>query len=541
MVGANQFMSLSSQGRSMSSAVELGRKATYVVESAIEEAVYQATIRDPAGATPPAVVGDLNDRTVDAGMFLAVRQFVPGRPSQRGRVPGPDGFLCPGGVPQGADPMLSFACIPPTVTYGQYAKDADIGLLEPRSERNPVWYGIVEQDQFTGDVPDGNDSFGLIAFAHGAIVKAPGLFRDIDRSAQLVKSFKSVLAAPPWPFTQFRVFIRNPAGAVADSNFELLHKIYRAVAPAFAELKATYPSWDVQLPPFPLAGPNPAQSLGPVTSTTSPVDRRAFTSPALMEQYRGPNKAFIDSNQTFRGAQLAPLGQAWAEQKTREFRRDLAAIGGTFRRPTDPRFESSDPYAALTKGMLRIKSTVASGALADLTGPGKLIEGDLIDLTRHPGVYYLQNGFALDHRYRGRGMLICEGADGNGIRIKSIRKASATDTSSRLVLVSLRDIDVQDVAPSDPIQADLVAPEGTVRGMMARGLTIEGCLIVSYLQKEVAGTYGPEGPTIQVPPEYGFVPWRPGAGDFERRYAEQIRVYAEPGFVKRRYWTRRER
>jgi hypothetical protein len=530
MVGANQITSLSGSTRELSSAVELGRKTNLLVESAIEEAVHHA------------IGSDLNQPASSTGLFLTMRRFVGNRTVEGGEP-----------VFSGADRFLSAARHTPALTYGEYKDDADLQLVETRPDRNPVHYGVIEAHAFDGNVSQSNESWGVIGFAHSATVKAPAMFRAIDRAAVLSKAYKAVLIGPPWPFYQYALFIRNDPAA----NHQPVPRGRQALFDRFAEYRTRY-DWlaaivtafnqrapargvaGIELPPFPLP-----DSAGPVVCTTGSVAPADVVMKAYEEPFRGiptplPPVSAVNVDELLNrgGGGVRAAAEAMVAYRERSGYK-LRSLGDEEKKLWFGSDAAEVAYRALEPAAFRNKATRLYRDVADLA---QLSRSGVLELN---GVYFVTASLTLNHAYRGRGILFCEAADGgDGVKLLKLARADPGDEESHAVVVSWKDIDLTGLASPGVVEADLLAPRGTLLGHA--GKTVRGAVLVNHLTDDPGRQIADEadlfrdGPTIARPPGHIHRPWTPGSSSYSAELARAIRVFVDPGYVKKRYWARRE-
>lgn len=555
MVGGNQIMSLSSQTRDATSAVELGRKANLVVESAVEESVYYA------------LSADLNRFDNTNGLYDKLRQFTGQTPVKADQK-----------LLDGAEPFVSYAEYPPAITYGPLGDDEDLRLHQTNPKKNPVFYGVLEQKPFPGNVSQSNESQGLLGFAHSATVKATGIFRDVDRVAQFAKQYKAIHVGAPWPFSQFTLFIRNDR-QILESKYttRLRDETERVANPAnfqnarkithsrFAEfgfihnylveaIKAYNAETDTnpklaELPRYPLA----EYSVGPVVCTSAelkPEDwvfdaYRAATDPAQGYMPLDANSAdpkaagVLAAMKNTNGGLAATISAAVAnrlsgdgfrfrnlsEKEKKDFFQDDSA---------DKAYDSLQPEVFFNKATHRYRSShLPSGQLEERFKALHVEDGDTLKLR---GVYYFTDPITLNWRFKGKGVIYCL----KGIKIQKFEKADPGD-DSHACIISNEDIDLTGV--STEIHADLMAPRGTLEDWS--GKTIKGSVMVNHLVASQGATLAKDdiykpGPKIERPPGWEYVPWAPTGSSYSREMGKHIEVFVDPGYVKKLYWARRE-
>ena len=104
------------------------------------------------------------------------------------------------------------------------------------------------------------------------------------------------------------------------------------------------------------------------------------------------------------------------------------------------------------------------------------------------------------------------------------------------MIISRSDIDIRPAGEGN-IQADLLAPEGTVIGL-EEGVKVDGSVVVNYL-------IGPPSKWVEIDinPDkdvVSFTPWAPGIVALPGTSLELLQVFLADGFVTKQYWARRE-
>lgn len=418
----------------------------------------------------------LNDPMGKEDLYLKLRQFDPNKTTATG-----DETLFEPGMT---------ATVEPRLTTRAYQDSTD-------TRAGPVTAGPYERLALSPS-PDSNESYGTFGFKNITRVTPPGNYRSVDEEVFFAKAYKLVLLAPPIPFNRYTLFLRD------SRRVRHYHERYQQAAAEVEKFNQTAPaSQQVELPPFPLADPS---SSRPVFSTTAALDGQELTVPALSAT-----------------STASPSGLAGALQS--QFPRFAGALTRqSVSEATD--FDNEHYWDQLTPESLRKHATHVFDNFAELVG--LVSKNGVLHLN---GYYYVKREVTLNQPWTGRGVIVSEASEGI-----SVKSAPRQGQGGRLVLIaSGGPIDLGGLSAGEPLEADLLAPNGVLQG--ASGKRIVGCVLVQDLDN-TPDPFTP-GPSISRPPDSDYEAWT--AGEMPASYAKQLVFFLNPGFLKREYISRRER
>jgi len=512
IVGARKFGGLGQSARDTSYSVEIGRRASLLAESSVEEVVGRALLEDVR----------LGKIAGDKSIYRAIRQF--------NRDKTLDSVISP---VNGGRAFAAMSQLDATLTYELFSEQADLDLVD---ENPAVYYGIQEQKAFPDCHPKANESIGTIAFVHGATAEGSGMFKNVDRAVEFEKEFKVILTAPPWPLTPYGLFIRNqpptrpllPGGVLVLPELLKTHEILKV---AFDRAVSIAPDTlgSIQFPSFPASDSNAPLFVRGLDADSSVLEPNKMFQ--RLAEVPGVSQLVYDDDIE---RLLIPRLNAFYE---------FLKVNSLFDDGQKETFFRDDPYAPLSMAAWASKAT---HTVDDISG--------LVAATLHPdkqgvmllyGVYYVRGNLILDHNWEGNGVIFVEGkgvapADPSVLirRMRNDRIAGSgpAGTRSRLVIISRSDIDIRPAGEGN-IQADLLAPEGTVIGL-EEGVKVDGSVVVNYL-------IGPPSKWVEIDinPDkdvVSFTPWAPGIVALPGTSLELLQVFLADGFVTKQYWARRE-
>lgn len=511
MIGVRQFGGLGESTRDAVSAVDVGRKASLVAESAVEEVIHDAFLLDIDAGTVPG----------DASLHRALRQYHPGAQAPPIKHPFLEG-----------EGFSAMALLEASRTYTLVREMADLSLIDP----DPfVCYGIQEQRPFVTaeDFPPSNESLGILAFVHAVTARGSGAFRTMDRAVQFEKEFRVVLTAPPWPFTPYSLFIRE-----ADPFWEALRAQYERLQ-TFFQNNAENPG--DSFPPFPFGAD---ASPGPFVVRGEPNIDAAFFGALTFFMGRNPT----DTSQFGSSYDIQGLQQKASDLvgKVQGMALDSPAF------PDEKERFAGDPYVALGKEVWTAKATHHVKDIAGLIAAA--IHPDKEGVLMLSGVYHVANvaPVTLETNWEGYGVIHFDG----DVKVRRARNDQASG-KGHLVVLSAQNI-VYSAGAGD-VQADLLAPLGSIQ-LGSPELAVDGAVLMARphpadlpartltptnLETELplalaAWTAFLGKLRIKAPPDaLSYKVWKPGGEPLEPRHLKLLRVFIGDGYVRKQFWAKR--
>lgn len=584
IVGINQFTSLGSATRDTTAAIELSHKTTLVAESAVDEGAY--------GTLPL----DLNNPDSPAeGLYMKVRSWLPTT------NPAPETPVFEGATPF----LYSAKYAPTLTYEAMKADEAlKLSSYDPESNpvhygpliMNP----LTSQQNGTRLVlmPESNESMGIMGFAHTVSAKGAGFFKDLDQSVQFSRPYKCLLMQPPWPYAKYALFVlefygessqlqnfreqmtlrpdmvANPAGGAftrqgpVKSGFAAFYRKmlwHNAVVKMYKDALTTAGMTPVDIPtagltidlnsPIVFEGTPESSVLDPVINSDPAVQvfkTELGVGPGAAEDLPLTTFAQIianaQSDQTALDSmvnKLTNIGNALKTLADKIKVRNVAAADHDKYFKTDaatPAFNTISPQAWMARATRVYK------------GPAELTKVMNKEKTQFQldGVYYFQGPgpYVLDKPYVGKGIMVFE----DTVTLNNFNPDDPAQSHAVVVACPApgRNDPVSIQIGSD-ITADLVAAYGTVSGLNPQIPTqnIRGSVIVRFLADVANGAsstyFESTNPTPMFPSidrgnlnEYKFQPPTGGAA-YDPAYAKHMRVFYDPGYVRKLYWSKRDR
>ena len=583
IVGINQFTSMTGATRDTTAAIELSHKTTLVAESAVDEGAYGTLALDLNNPDSPA-----------AGLYMKMRSWLP----TATQSPQPPVF-------EGATPFLFQAKYSPMLTYEAMKADEALKLSSYDADSNPVYYGPLAMNPLTSQqngaplvlMPESNESMGVMGFAHTVYAKGAGMFKDLDQSVQFSRPYKCILMEPPWPYAKYTLFVQefygdsqqqaqtlkdqltvvtNPAGSlfktpgpVKSAFASYFRKVtwHNALVKMYKDAMTAASLTAVDIPTAGLAVNLDSPVVFEGTAETSALDPLLNNDPgvaAIKTELPNPSGASED-------IPLTQFAAAIANARTDQAALDamvakLTNVGNALKGIADKikvrnvvaadndKYFKSD--AATPAGTTVSPQAWMARATRVYKGPTELKKVMNKDGTQFnlDGVYYFQGPgpYVLDKPYVGKGILVFE----DTVTVSNFAPADNPNDSHAVVVA------VPAPARTDPVSiqiasdvtADLVAAYGTVSAAGSPAIptqVIHGSVIVRYLADVAQGSTAAyfESPTAahMFPnidrgnlAEYKFEPPKPAAA-YDPAYAKHMRVFYDPGYVKKLYWSKRDR
>lgn len=588
IVGINQFSSMTSTTRDTTAAIEMTHKTTLVAESAVDEGAYGTLALDLNNPDGPA-----------DGLYLKIRSFLPALSS----VPAANPPVFAGATPfihsARYAPVLTYEAMQKDEALKLSSYDAD---ANPVHYGPLAWNPITSQQNGAPLVlnPASNESMGVMGFAHTVYSKGAGFFKDLDQSVQFSRPYKCLLMAPPWPYTKYALFVLefygdtqaqeqqfrermtmiDPATTPTRAMFQKTGSVRSAFAGFYRKMlwhnrmvelyKKAMELTSQAATAIPTAGINidlnsPIVFEGTIESSV--LDPLVNTDPAVAELR---NVLAMPAGYGFEDGDAATWILDFGNQgKTAEvatYVQKLVTIGTALKSLADKMKvrnvtpEDKAKFFSAGSTSPAYNSVVAQAWMARATriykGPADLKkvmteDGSTFQLD---GVYYFQGPgpYTLDKLYSGKGILVFE----DSVTVGGFNPDSPQDSHAVVVAVPAPGkTDANSILVASEVTADLVAPYGTVS---AAGSTpanptaiVRGSVIVRYLadaaQGSTADFFGSAAPTPMFPnidrgnkAEYGYEPPQPGSGTYDAAFAKHMRVFFDPGYVRKLYWSRRD-
>lgn len=369
------------------------------------------------------------------------------------------------------------------LTREAYSSEQDISF-------GPGLAALVERKGFPGERDLLTfDHEGVLAFEQAVTITPPYGGFGMTVTARHLRAYRAILADVPPPFSHYTAIVDDVPG---DAN--PLRKYWDVYKTAKAAWIADGRD-EGELEDFPVALMDEGSGRYFVTAA-----------PALNAPDAWNVEALATSPGTFGASWLEDVNSAIAVLQT----------AGWHRPERDEEERLRKHRALLTKEALSNRSVFEVESMADLAGYFHG-EGDELVLD---GIIHVKGPLLLDNPYAGEAVVWTD--DPEGIRIRSL---TAVEEGSHLVVIATRgDIEIE-AEEGAVVQASLLAPESTVRGL--EGITLEGRLMMKRFPPEPFV----QGPTITRPPWPAFDP-EPGRPlTAEERAA--IQIFFDPGIVRK--------
>lgn len=169
------------------------------------------------------------------------------------------------------------------------------------------------------------------------------------------------------------------------------------------------------------------------------------------------------------------------------------------------------------------------------------------------GIYYFRGPgpYVLDKPYVGTGILIFE----DNVSVRGFVPSSSKGHAVVVAVPQPTRSDTISISVLGEVTADLLAPYGTVNsGSMAIPTqSINGSVFVRYLPDADSSSsvnfFGSQSASIPMFPsinrgsksDYYYEPYKSGSTGYSNDYAKHMQVFLDPGYVKKLYWTKRDR
>lgn len=590
IVGINQYSSLTGQTRDTTAAIEISHKTTLVAESAVDEGAYGTLALDLNNPDAPA-----------EGIYMKIRQWLP--PADPNTAPAKQEPVFEGATPfifqSQYAPMLTYEAMKAdeALKLSSYDPESNPVYYGPLT-MNPL------TSQQSGSplvlMPESNESMGVMGFAHTVFAKGAGFFKDLDQSVQFSRPYKCLLMAPPWPYTKYALFVlefygetsaqlqqfkealtlrtdfaTNPTGGVfqrpgpVKSAFAAFYRktlFQTAVVKMYSDAMTAA---SLPVTPIPTSGIN--------IDLNSPIVFEGTNESSVLDPVinSDPGVAAIKTEFPPTTGASEDIGVAAFASVIANARTDTAALDAMVTKLTNMgnalkgiadkikvRNVTPADHAAYFKSDAAhpaFNTIVSQAWMARATrlykGPQDLKKVMNKDQTQFnlDGVYYFQGPgpYTLDKGYVGKGILVFE----DTVTVSNFAPGDAANDHAVVVAVPPPGrSDAVSIQIASEVTADLVAPFGTVTAAGANAIPtqlIHGSVIVRFLaDASTAATGGyfenaaaqPMFPNIDRgnKAEYGYEPPKPGAG-YDAAFAKHMRVFYDPGYVKKLYWSKRDR
>lgn len=584
IVGINQFTSLGGTTRDTTAAIELSHKTTLVAESAVDEGAY--------GTLPL----DLNNPDSPAeGLYMRMRSWLPTSNPQ------PEPPVFEGATPflfsAKYAPVLTYEAMKADEALKLASYDAD---SNPVFYGPMVMNPLTSQQSGSRLVlmPESNESMGVMGFAHTVAAKGAGFFKDLDQSVQFSRPYKCLLMQPPWPYAKYNLFVlefygessqlqnfkeqmtlrpdmvANPTGGAftrpgpVKSAFAAFYRKmlwHNAVVKMYKDALTAASLTPVDIPTAGLTIDLNSPIVFEGTAESSALDAVLNSDPGVAvlktELPPGPGAGedipLTTIAQQIRNASTDQTGLDALVNKLTNIGNALKGIADKIKvrnvAPADhekyfksdaatPAFNTISPQAWMARATRVYK------------GPAELSKVMNKDKSQFQldGVYYFQGPgpYVLDKPYAGKGILVFE----DTVTLNNFNPDDPATSHAVVVACPApgRNDPVSIQIGSD-ITADLMAAYGTVSGLNPAipTQTVRGAVVVRFLADVANGAsgdyFGSATPAPMFPAidrgnlsEYQFAPPTGGAA-YDPAYAKHMRVFYDPGYVRKLYWSKRDR
>lgn len=526
---------LGASSRQETSAAYLGRWATSVLESTLDETAFR-------------MFGEANGHTVKKGLGESLRSFVeppPGTSVRRTRSGDLERFMYSAPITREALRET------PEVEVG------DVVIAIARREPFVSTRGLAS-----------NESRGTVAVEARVSVRLPGARLKVTRHGRQEYEYRGVLLGVPWPFNHTTFFNRalpddplapaaqpvvdsqsvtpsvptpvTPTGSLAASRLSTPGSAVSSadcarIRDRFYAYLCEYERRRAQaadLGDFPVDAMDPRTRPGPSTNAPASPATESLPGESQNAQAEAPSPAadplgersgpIYSVLQTVGDGQFGLRGYAipafFGENLTggspdEELTIQMLAMERQeFRKAPPAEARRLERYYPLVEAEAwQEKATHRYESMAALTAA--LSKRGVLDLA---GIYLVGGPLQIDHRYRGHGVLVT--SDPGGITIR--RALREEPWEGHVTLVATRG-DIRAAGRPAEIHASLMATHGTIR---AFGETkLEGTVFVSYMPNDRE-----DGPTIGRPLDGRYEPVTKPGGRPHPGLARRMRVFIHP-------------
>lgn len=588
IVGINQFSSLTQSTRDTTAALELTHKTSLVAESAVDEATYGTL---PLDLNNPNASGD--------GLYQKLRSWTPAQ------APRPEQPVFEGATPflmqAKYAPKLTYDAMKSDESLKLASYDTDSNPVY----YGPIIMGPLVSLQAGGPLvlmPESNESIGIMGFAHTARAKGSGFFKDLDQSVQFSRPYKCLLIGPPWPYHKYALFVleffgetqqqmtqfrermtlvdplSNPTRTLfqqrgpVKSGFaafyrkvlwhDALVKAYKTAMTATSRTPSDIPTASINIDlnsAVVFEGDGSTAKLEPVPSSEPEIAALKAAIPGYsgtLEDVRADEFLQAFGVATPDAAQQATLDRC--VDILTKVGTALKGLGDKIkvRNVAKPDFEKYFANGCPTPAYATISPQAwMARATRIYKGPGDLKNILNKDKTGYQldGCYYFQGAgpYVLDKGFSGKGILVFE----DGVTVQGFGPDDPNDSHAVVVTVPAPGkTDAVSITVASDVTADLVAPYGTVTAPGAAPAmptaAIRGSVVVRFLpdaQASSAANYFESGtPSAMFPnidrgnkSDWDYAP--PSTGTYNPAHAKHMQVYYDPGYVKKLYWSKRDR